>query len=277
MTTSNESTKLSQKTLNSVFWRWFLWGQIGWNYEKMQGSGYCFSMMPALKEIYKGDDDALQEAVENHLQFFNTTPHTAFVILGINCAVEPELKLSGKEAIAGIKTGLMGPFAGVGDSIFGVIIPTIFGSIAAYMALSGNPVGSFIWIIAGVVTAFIRWWLFKLGYTQGQSAVDTIAENMKPITDAAGILGLVVVGALICTVVAVTAPGTFAMGDVNQKVQDLLDGIMPGLLPLCVTAFVYWLLSRKGMTSNKAIVIVIVIGLVLRACPASLASASTTV
>lgn len=263
MTTSNESTKLSQKTLNSVFWRWFLWGQIGWNYEKMQGSGYCFSMMPALKEIYKGDDDALQEAVENHLQFFNTTPHTAFVILGINCAVEPELKLSGKEAIAGIKTGLMGPFAGVGDSIFGVIIPTIFGSIAAYMALSGNPVGSFIWIIAGVVTAFIRWWLFKLGYTQGQSAVDTIAENMKPITDAAGILGLVVVGALICTVVAVTAPGTFAMGDVNQKVQDLLDGIMPGLLPLCVTAFVYWLLSRKGMTSNKAIIIVIVIGLVL--------------
>ena len=157
----------------------------------------------------------------------------------------------------------MGPFAGVGDSIFGVIIPTIFGSIAAYMALSGNPVGSFIWIIAGVVTAFIRWWLFKLGYTQGQSAVDTIAENMKPITDAAGILGLVVVGALICTVVAVTAPGTFAMGDVNQKVQDLLDGIMPGLLPLCVTAFVYWLLSRKGMTSNKAILIVIVIGLVL--------------
>ena len=55
MTTSN--TALSQKTLNKVFWRWYFWGQIGWNYEKMQGSGYCYAMMPALKEIYTNEDD----------------------------------------------------------------------------------------------------------------------------------------------------------------------------------------------------------------------------
>ena len=157
----------------------------------------------------------------------------------------------------------MGPFAGVGDSIFGVVIPTIFGAIAAYMALDGNPVGCFIWIAMAVVTTIIRWFLFKLGYTQGQSAVGTIAENMKPITDAASILGLVVVGALVCSVVSIHAPGTFTFGDVQQPVQDLLDGIMPSLLPLCGTAFVYWLLSKKGMTSNKAILIVIVIGLLL--------------
>ena len=157
----------------------------------------------------------------------------------------------------------MGPFAGVGDSIFGVVIPTIFGAIAAYMALDGNPVGCFIWIAMGVVVTIIRWFLFKLGYTQGQSAVGTIAENMKPVTDAASILGLVVVGALVCSVVSIHAPGTFTFGDVQQPVQDLLDGIMPSLLPLCGTAFVYWLLSKKGMTSNKAILIVIVIGLLL--------------
>lgn len=146
MTTSN--TALSQKTLNKVFWRWYFWGQIGWNYEKMQGSGYCYAMMPALKEIYTNEDD-LQTAVKNHLQFFNTTPDTAFIILGIDCAVEPELGVDGLEAVNGIKTGLMGPFAGVGDSIFGVVIPTIFGAIAAYMALDGNPVGCFIWIAMG--------------------------------------------------------------------------------------------------------------------------------
>lgn len=72
----------------------------------------------------------------------------------------------------------------MGDSIFGVVIPTIFGAIAAYMALDGNPVGCFIWIAMGVVITIIRWFLFKLGYTQGQSAVGTIAENMKPVTDA---------------------------------------------------------------------------------------------
>ena len=88
MTTSN--TALSQKTLNKVFWRWYFWGQIGWNYEKMQGSGYCYAMMPALKEIYTNEDD-LQTAVKNHLQFFNTTPDMPFNILGIDCAVEPDL------------------------------------------------------------------------------------------------------------------------------------------------------------------------------------------
>ena len=261
MTTSN-ITKLSDKALRSVFWRWFFWGQIGWNYEKMQGSGYCYSLMPALKEIYT-DEDELQVAVQNHLQFFNTNPHMAYVILGINCAVEPELKLAGKEAIAGIKTGLMGPFAGVGDSIFGVIIPTIFGSIAAYQALEGSPVGCLLWIAMGFVITALRWWMFKLGVAQGQSAIGTISENMKPITDAASILGLVVVGALVCSVVSIKAPGTFAMGDVQKPVQDLLDGIMPALLPLLGTAGVYALLGKKGMTSNKAILIVIVVGLVL--------------
>ena len=262
MTTNNEGSALSPKTLKSVFWRWMVFGQIGWNYEKMQGSGYCYSMLPALKEIYKDEDD-LQKAVENHLQFFNTTPHTAVAILGINCAVEPKLKINGLEAISGIKTGLMGPFAGIGDSIFGVIIPTIFGSIAAYMALGGNPLGTIIWMLAGAAVILVRWWLFKLGYTQGTSAVDTISENMKPITDAASILGLVVVGALVCSVVTVTAPGAFVMGDMNQPVQDMLDSIMPSLLPLVTTACVYGLLSRKGMTSNKAILIVIVVGMIL--------------
>ena len=168
------------------------------------------------------------------------------------------------EAVSGIKTGLMGPFAGVGDSIFGVVIPTIFGAIAAYMALDGNPVGCFIWIAMGVATTIIRWFLFKIGYTQGQSAVGTIAENMKPITDAASILGLVVVGAPVRSVVSIHAPGTFTFGDVwRPDSQDLLDGIMPSLLPLCGTALVSWLLSKKGMTSNKAILIVIVVGLLL--------------
>lgn len=216
MTTSDTSgsSSISQGVLNRVFWRWFCWGQIGWNYEKMQGSGYCYSMMPALKEIYKSEEE-LQTAVENHLQFFNTTPDMAFVILGIDCAIEPELKLGGMEAVNGIKTGLMGPFARVGDSIFGVIIPTIFGSIAAYMALDGNPIGCLIWIAVGVLITFVRWLLFKLGYTQGQSAVASIAQNMRPITDAASILGLAVVGALVCSVVSVSAPGTFVMGDVS--------------------------------------------------------------
>lgn len=263
MTEKKETTAISNKLLNKIFLRWTFLGELGWNYERMMGSGYCFSIMPLLKEVYKDDEDALQAAVRNHLQFFNTNMYTGSVILGVNCALEPELKESGAEAVAGIKTGLMGPLAGVGDSVFGVIIPTVFGSIAAYMALQGSPLGCIIWVLLGVVLLALRYALFRMGYTQGKAAVNTIAEHMKPITDAAAVLGLTVVGALICSVVTVNAPGTFQFGEVSQSVQEMLDTIMPGLLPLLATMGTYTLLSRKGMTSNKAILIIFVVGMIL--------------
>lgn len=258
-----DANGVTNKLLNKVFLRWTFLGELGWNYERMMGSGYCFSIMPLLKTVYKDDEDALQNAVRNHLQFFNTNMYTGSVILGVNCALEPELKESGAEAVAGIKTGLMGPLAGVGDSVFGVIIPTVFGSIAAYMALQGSPIGCIIWVLLGVALLALRYGLFRMGYVQGKAAVNTIAEHMKPITDAAAVLGLTVVGALVCSVVTVNAPGTFQFGEVSQSVQEMLDTIMPGLLPLAATLGTYALLSRKGMTSNKAILIIFIVGMVL--------------
>lgn len=260
---TNNNSKLDKKTRDKVFFRWMLLGEAGWNYEKMQGSGYCYSMMPALKEIYKGDDDALQGAVKNHLQFFNCSPLTTNLILGVNLAVEETLKEKGKEAVASIKTGLMGPMAGIGDSIFGVIIPTVLGSIASYMALEGNALGTWIWLAWAIPYTLIKYLLFKLGYSQGTSVVKNISGALKHITEAANILGLTVVGALIPTVVKANVPLVFKRGEVSFEVQPLIDSILPSLLPVLVVAFVYWLLGRKKMNSTKAIILLIVIGVVL--------------
>lgn len=242
-----------------VFLRWFLNGESGWNYEKMQGSGYCYSILPALQAIYKDDPDGLQQAVKNHLQFFNTTPHTANIILGVNMAVEQEVKMAGKDAIASIKTGLMGPLAGVGDSLFGVIIDTIFGSIAAYMALEGNPMGCIIWVlISAIGITSVRYLMLEMGYKQGTDVIHNISGKLKKITESANILGLTVVGALIPTVISAKIPYIFQWGDVKKPVQEMLDSIMPNLLPVCIVASVYWLLARKGMNSSKAILLLIV-------------------
>lgn len=257
------SYKITKADLNQVNRRSLFGFQLGWNYERMQGSGYLFCMLPILRRIYGDGSPELRQMMRTENQLMNTSNFFINFVFGIDMAIQEEQHTEGEEAVVGIKTGLMGPFAGVGDSIFGVIIPTIFGSIAAYQALEGSPVGSVLWICMGFVVLALRWWMFKLGVAQGQSAIETISENMKPITDAASILGLVVVGALVCSVVSIKAPGTFAMGDVQKPVQDLLDGIMPALLPLLGTAGVYALLGKKGMTSNKAILIVIVVGLVL--------------
>lgn len=263
--TNNQVVVLDKKIRDKVFYRWLLHGESGWNYEKMQGSGYCYSIMPALKEIYKDDPEALKAAVKNHLQFFNTAPHTANLILGVNMAVESTLKLEGIDTIAGIKTGLMGPMAGIGDTLFGVIIPTVFGSIAAYMALEGNPLGVYIWLLSSIPVLMIRKYFINLGFKQGTAVVKNISGSLKHITEAANILGLSVVGALIPTVVNAKVPFVFTQGDVTLEIQAMLDSILPSLVPVLFVGFVYWSLGLKKMNSTKAILMIIVLAIIFSA------------
>ncbi|MBE6083098.1 MULTISPECIES: PTS system mannose/fructose/sorbose family transporter subunit IID [Tissierellales] len=261
---SADSSKITKKDLKSVYLRWLLGGQTGWNYERMQGLCYCFSMMPVLRKLYTKEED-LKKAVKLHLQFFNTEPDMAHLILGANVAIEENQGLESEETITAIKTGLMGPFAGVGDTIFGVIANTVFGSIAAYMALAGNSLGIWIWLIWNIARWFIRWEFTKLGYTQGLKIATVMEGTLKSITEVASILGLTVVGALIPTVITPSVPAVFKSGEVSMEVQGILDQIMPSLVPVALVFFVYWLLGRKKMTSTKAIWILLAISIILGA------------
>lgn len=254
--------QLTKKELMKINLRWLLAGQLGWNYERMQGLPYCYVMMPALKKFYKKKEDLIK-ALKLHLQFFNTEPDMAHLILGADLAIEEKRGMEAEDAVAGIKTGLMGPFAGVGDTIVGVISGTIFGSIAAYMALKGNSLGIWIWMIWSVARWFIRWFFINLGYKQGTKMVSSISGTMRNITDGATVLGLTVVGALVPTVIRANVPYVFTSGDINMKLQEILDQIMPALLPVALVGIVYWLLGKKKMTSTKAIFLLLIMGIVL--------------
>ncbi len=261
---NTEAGKITKRDLKKVYRRWLLGGQTGWNYERMQGLCYCFSMMPVLRKLYTKEED-LKKAVKQHLQFFNTEPDMAHLILGANVAIEESQGLEAVETVTAIKTGLMGPFAGIGDTIFGVIAGTVFGSIAAYMALNGNSLGIWIWMAWNIARWFIRWEFTKLGYAQGLKLVTAMEGKLKSITEAASILGLTVVGALIPTVVRPTVPAVFKSGEVTMEVQGILDQIMPALIPVALVAFVYWLLGRKKMNSTKAIWILLALSIILGA------------
>lgn len=63
--------KLTQSDLKSIFIRSNL-HQGSWNYERMQALGYCYAMIPAIKRLYKGEDQ--KQALKRHLEFFNTHP-----------------------------------------------------------------------------------------------------------------------------------------------------------------------------------------------------------
>ncbi len=251
---------ITDNDIKKVSKRWIMASQITWNYEKMMGVGYLYSMLPILKKLYKKKED-LQDMMRNHVQFFNTTPHMGGFILGMDIVTEKE---SGKniEAVNGVKTGLMGPFAGVGDTIFGVLIPTIFGSIAAYMGQNGNVAGVILWLIVNIAILIFRYFTVGIGYNEGTKLITSAKDKLDALTHAATMLGIVVVGALIPTVVRANVVATFTAGDVSLAGQDILDQIMPKLVPCLVVLGVYTLLGKKKMTSTKAILLVMLASVV---------------
>lgn len=259
----NTKNKLTKKDINKVYLRNLFGLQWGWNYEKMQGLGYSWVIMPALKKIYKDDPEGLKKALKTQLGYFNTTPAMSHLIIGANMAIEEEFKEKSEEAVTGLKTGLMGPFAGVGDTLFIAIYRAIVFSIAAYIALEGNPIGLIIPILACFVVMFIRYKFTYIGYNQGKKIATGFADTISPITEGAAILGLTVVGGLIPSVITYKLGLSFTMGDVTLSIQDMLNKIMPSLIPLGIVLFSYWLLGKKKFTSTHLIVVLIAIGMVL--------------
>ncbi|HHW01281.1 MAG TPA: PTS system mannose/fructose/sorbose family transporter subunit IID [Thermoanaerobacterales bacterium] len=262
MTDSKAEKKITRKDIIRVFWRTILGLQMGWNYEKMQGLGYCFAILPILKKLYRTKEEMIK-ALKLHLQFFNTTPAMAHLIVGADIAMEEAYGISNEDTISGIKTGLMGPFAGIGDTVFVAIYRTIVFSLGSYMALEGNVIGALWPIIPAILIWWVRYEFTVIGYEQGRKIAVGFANQLKQLTEGAAILGLTVIGGLAPAVVKANVPLVFKTGDVELKVQDMLDKIMPSLVPIAIVLLSYWLLGRKGFNSTRLILFLVCLGVVL--------------
>ena len=254
--------RLTEKERKAAFRRWTFVAGLGWNYETQQAPSVAFAMSKALRKIYPNDEDYI-EAMDNHFKYFNITPQMGNLVLGATLAMEEQDGLKAKDAVQNLKISLMGPLSGVGDSLFWVLWPTIIGGISGYMALQGNPIGAIIWIIVSVALYFVKMTLSNLGYSSGTKLITTLGDKINLLTDAASVMGLMVVGTLIATVIKIYVPFTFKAGEVSLSLQtDVIDKIMPALLPVLLTALVYWLLGKKWWTPVKVILLLVVVSLV---------------
>lgn len=256
------SNKLTKSDVNKARNRWLTTAQICYNYETMQSCSVVYALGPTLEKLYKDEPDKLKNSLKTHFQFFNTQPWMGNVILGSALAIEESSEGNSSEFAGSIKTSLMGPFAGLGDSLFFVLPKTIFGAIAAYMALEGSAIGLGICAILGLVMLAIRFKLWDIGYSKGVQFVTSQQSKFNNITDAASVMGLLVVGALVASNVKVNIPLTFTVGESTSSVQDTLNKIMPNLLPLLVTAGTYWALGKKKMTSARMVWVIIILSIV---------------
>lgn len=262
---TNSNYKLTDKDFKQINRRSLFGFQLGWNYERMQGSGYLYTILPQLRKIYGDDTPELKKMMKTHTQFFNTSNFFNTIITGIDLAVEEKEGIKGEETVTGLKTGLMGSFAAIGDSIFAALIPAIFGAIAANMASKGNPTGILIWVIAQMAVNVFRWKQLRIAYRQGVSLVTNMQSQLSALTDAATLMGVFMVGALVATMINVKMAWAPKIGSVPLDLQNNLDMILPKLLPAVIVGAIYWLLGKKHMTSTRAIFIVLIVSVVLSA------------
>ena len=275
--------KLSKKDRLSVWWRsTFLQGS--WNYERMQNGGWTYVMIPAIKKLYKTKEERTA-ALERHLEFFNTHPYVASPVLGVTLALEEE-RANGVPiedvTIQGVKVGMMGPLAGIGDPVFWFTVRPILGALAASLAMAGNILGPIIFFLAwNIIRMAFMWYTQEFGYKAGSRiSEDLTGTLLQDITKGASILGMFILGSLVNRWVSVKfvpvvssvqlSDGAFIdwskIPDGAQGIQQALtqqaaglsltstkvttlqgnlDALIPGLAGLLVTFICMWLLKKK--------------------------------
>lgn len=254
MKTSNENNelKITKKDLSKVFWRSFQM-EFSWNYERQMNLAYCYAMIPILKKLYKSKE-AMATALKRHLEFFNTTPHIVTLILGINAAMEeenandPDFDVS---TIDNIKTSLMGPLAGIGDSFFWGTLRLIATGVGTSLALQGNILGPILFIlIFNIPHLLFRYFATSWGYKLGTGFLKKIQENgmMGSLTLVASIIGLMVVGGMTASMIDINIPLKIGTGENAVTVQSIFDDIVPRILSLGAFGAVFYLLKKEVKT-----------------------------
>lgn len=266
--------KLSKNAISAVCSRhnWVL--QWCWNYEKMQASGYAYCMVPAFKELYD-DNDEICRQLERHMAFYNTHPGSSALICGADLALEESYQ---GEMGDSLKVALMGPLAGIGDTIQAVLVTPPFNIMGASFAAAGQYALAIACTTLPVLALFIiRWPLFNYGYKKGADVIADVsgAGTMEKLQVMASILGITVVGGFVPSMVNITFNSNFLptvlvddAGNVIQEtslgsnIQSTLDGIFPKALPIALVALCYYLVKNKKWTPVKVILLLCVIGFI---------------
>ncbi|MBZ9607060.1 PTS system mannose/fructose/sorbose family transporter subunit IID [Clostridium estertheticum] len=275
--------KLTKRDRISVWWRsTFIQGS--WNYERMQNGGWAYALMPAIKKLYKTKEERAA-ALKRHLEFFNTHPYVASPIIGVTLALEEE-RASGAPiddvTIQGVKVGMMGPLAGIGDPVFWFTVRPILGALAASLAMGGNILGPIIFFFGwNIIRMAFTWYTQEFGYKTGSNITDDLSGGLlQDITKGASILGMFILGSLVNRWVSVVFTPTVSTVKLANgayidwskipagangikeallqqssglsltatkvtTLQNNLDSLIPGLAGLALTLFCMWLLKKK--------------------------------
>ena len=232
------AAKLDKATLNKMVWR-SLNLQGSFNFERMQANGWLYSILPGLQKIHTDKDD-LAASMSHNLEFFNTHPFLVTFVMGIILSLEQnKVEIP---TIRAVRVAAMGPLGGIGDALFWFTLVPITAGITAQMALDGNIIAPLLFLLVFNAVQFaLRFWLMNWSYELGTSAIGILTANAKEFTRAASILGVFVVGTLTCLYGGTSLGIVLDNGEKPIVIQEILDGVLPKLIPLSITLGLYYL------------------------------------
>ncbi|WP_050755962.1 PTS system mannose/fructose/sorbose family transporter subunit IID [Holdemanella biformis] len=268
-----KQTLVSKKDLVKAWWRWTTAVEVPVSFDRMQALAFGYSMNGVMRKIYKDKPEELKDAMKRHTSMFNTNCDWGSIIHGITISLEEQRALGHEdeitpEMIQSLKIGLMGPLAGIGDSVDQGIVATIPLAIFVPMAQQGSVLAAFIpGLIYIAWSYFWSWTLFNKGYTLGKNSVLEILHSgaIKKVIDIASIVGLFMIGCLSASYVKVSTILEFASGadGATTTVQSILDGILPNMLPFVVVMSMYLYITKRGPKFIRLMVYTMVIAVVL--------------
>ncbi|MFA9413336.1 MULTISPECIES: PTS system mannose/fructose/sorbose family transporter subunit IID [unclassified Streptococcus] len=297
----SEKVQLTLKDRQNIWWRsQFL--QASWNYERMQNLGWAYTMVPAIKKLYTKKEDQ-QTALKRHMEFFNTHPYVAAPIVGVTLALEEERANGGQvddTAIQGVKIGMMGPLAGIGDPVFWFTVRPILGALGASLAVSGNIIGPMLFFIVwNAIRMLFLWYTQEFGYKSGREITKDMSGGiLQDITKGASILGMFIIAVLAERWVSIKFAFNVSEVQLDDKAfihwdklpegsegireafaqvgqglsqtptkitsfQQNLDGLLPGVMHLLLTFLCMWLLKKK-VSPITIIVGLFIVGILAR-------------
>ena len=259
---------LNKLDITKAYIKWYMSVELSNSYERLQALAFCNAIAKALKKLYKDDEEAYKEALKRHLQFYNSEGTLGALIHGVTLSMEEQKAMGNEipgEVITGLKTGLMGPIAGIGDTIVpGTVKPIVF-ALACSFALQGSILGVLLSYIFPIIGFTIGYNSIHFGYKLGKESIMKVMKSgfINDIITGSSILGLFMMGALSSSYVKISTPLKFTVENSDPVViQSILDKILPGMLPLCAIFGIYFYFKKRGQNYNKVIFALLGISLI---------------
>lgn len=250
---------ITKSDLNKAWWIWIFFNLSAFSMERMQAPAFVYMLSPILRRLYGDKPEEMEAALKRHMVFFNTEPQTGVIAHGVTISLE-EQRAQGApiddDMINSVKAGIMGPMAGIGDSMIpGTLIPILLAIGMGISQDTGSPLGPIFYIVAyTLIILLVSHWLFMFGYRYGMSSMRELAAGgFRRVTSSFTILGLIVAGGIGASITTLVTPLQYQSGELVVSVQETLNSIFPQMLPFLLIIWLWDGMRRRGWSITKGL------------------------